>query len=43
MIVNGTNRAGCGPAHIGDASGVSVFGLSAQVNIKGAETANDGG
>jgi Ca2+-binding RTX toxin-like protein len=40
VIVNGTNGADVVTV-AGDASGVSVLGLSAQVNIKGAETAND--
>ena len=40
VIVNGTNADDVVTAN-GDASGVSVIGLSAQVNIKGAEVAND--
>ncbi len=40
VIVNGTNGDDVIVA-AGDASGVAVFGLSAQVNIAGAEAAND--
>jgi Ca2+-binding RTX toxin-like protein len=40
VIVNGTNGNDAVTV-AGDASGVSVVGLSAQVNIKGAETANE--
>ena len=40
VIVNGTNGNDAVTA-AGDASGVSVFGLAAQVNITGAEAAND--
>ena len=40
VIVNGTGGDDAVTA-AGDASGVSVFGLSAQVNITGAEAAND--
>ncbi|SIO58806.1 Hemolysin-type calcium-binding repeat-containing protein [Singulisphaera sp. GP187] len=40
VIVNGTNGDDAITA-LGDASGVSVIGLTAQVNIKGAEAAND--
>ncbi len=40
VVVNGTNGDD-GVLVVGDASGVSVLGLSAQVNITGAEAAND--
>jgi Ca2+-binding RTX toxin-like protein len=40
VIVNGTNAADAVTVG-GDASGVSVTGLAAQVNITGAEAAND--
>jgi Ca2+-binding RTX toxin-like protein len=40
VIVNGTTRNDTFTV-AGNASGVSVSGLSAQVNIRGAETAND--
>ena len=40
VIVNGTNGDDVITA-VGDASGVSVIGLAAQVNITGAEAAND--
>jgi Ca2+-binding RTX toxin-like protein len=40
IIVNGTNGDDA-VVLAGDASGVSVFGLAAQVNITGAEAAND--
>ncbi len=40
VIVNGTNGADAVTV-AGDASGTSVMGLSAQVNIVGAEAAND--
>ena len=40
VIVNGTNGDDVALV-VGDASGVSVLGLAAQVNITGAEAAND--
>ena len=40
VVVNGTNGADTAIVG-GDANGVSVFGLSAQVNVTGAEPAND--
>ena len=40
MIVNGTDYADVIVA-AGDAAGVAVIGLAAQVNITGAEAAND--
>jgi len=40
VIVNGTNGDDA-VSVVGDASGVAVIGLSAQVNITGAETASD--
>jgi Ca2+-binding RTX toxin-like protein len=40
VIVQGTNGDDVALA-VGDASGTSVFGLAAQVNITGAEAAND--
>ena len=40
VIVNGTNGNDA-VSVVGDASGVSVFGLPVQVNIQGAEPAND--
>jgi Ca2+-binding RTX toxin-like protein len=40
VIVNGTNRADAVTV-AGDASGVAVLGLAAQVNLTGAEAAND--
>ena len=40
MIVNGTNGDDAVTV-AGDASGVAVLGLAAQVNITGAEAAND--
>ena len=40
VIINGTNGDDAVTV-AGDASGVSVIGLSAQVNIKGAEAGND--
>jgi Ca2+-binding RTX toxin-like protein len=40
VIVNGTNQADAVTV-AGDASGVAVVGLAAQVNITGAEAAND--
>jgi Ca2+-binding RTX toxin-like protein len=40
VVVNGTNTADVITA-VGDASGVSVLGLAARVNITGSESAND--
>jgi len=40
VVVNGTNGDDVSVVN-GDASGVAAFGLAAQVNITGAETAND--
>jgi Ca2+-binding RTX toxin-like protein len=40
VIVNGTNGDDVVTA-LGDATGVAVIGLAAQVNITGAEAAND--
>ena len=40
VIVNGTNGDDV-VLVVGDASGVAVLGLAAQVNITGAEAAND--